>query len=490
MTDDFDRHLADRLRRYESRVPAEASPDPLRSRRARRWVLAASGAAVVAATLLGVVVLSRDTETIGLPSPSPTLEGTPEPSAQPTSTPEPATTEPSPTGSSSPPAATAAPSARASAAPSVPAGWSQTASIREDGVAVVVRDMTTWSAGLIAVGTRYADTNLPVFGPPPGPEGRVWRSADGLTWADATPAGVMDGVELEHAFETADGSLVVIGRATLDSWEAEHRAWTTSDGVSWQPAAIGSLGPTDRVVDVERGAAGYLLAATPATTSGAAALWHSADGSTWALVHEASATGANASTSIMDIGAGDEGFVAVLQHNDGAESVQSVIASADGQTWFDGTSPSPWMNFVLPHGPDWIGVDQFSDQEDWSEGLTVGLWFSPNGLDWTRRGEATWGIHRRAADQTCAEFVAHADTAGSALLLGMNLTYGCSEGGFQTAGGTWMSVDGVSWTRLPLGTHATVGGAEMLDGRYVVATHAGTGLAGDTGVAFWISEQP
>ena len=85
--------------------------------------------------------------------------------------------------------------------------------------------------------------------------------------------------------------------------------------------------------------------------------------------------------------------------------------------------------------------------------------------------------------------LANDDSAGPLLFLGTTLTYGCSEAGYSSAGGTWMSADGTTWMRLPFGEHATIGGAELIGGRYVVVTHAGTGMARDAGISMWLSDR-
>ena len=146
---------------------------------------------------------------------------------------------------------------------------------------------------------------------------------------------------------------------------------------------------------------------------------------------------------------------------------------------------------VIPIGPDWIDVPSFEHEAEYGDGMTVDLWSSANGQSWTRQGSATWGTVDVGDADPCAEFAEASDHTEAAAFLGMGLTYGCSEGGFSGPRAvTWMSADGITWSRLPFGTHATIGGVEAIGGRHVAATHAGTGLAEDRGVTFWVSDAP
>jgi hypothetical protein len=353
--------------------------------------------------------------------------------------------------------------------------------------------MTAWRDGLIAVGTSYEDTAFGPFGPRPPRDGRIWESTDGTAWQDVTPPNAFAAAGLDSVFVAADGSAHIIGWVEIDEFgERESRAWSSVDGESWTATSLEGLPHSFRVDEVEHGPHGYLISGSaPGEYRGQ--VWFSADGLVWELAYETAHPPEAEGSAIAGIGAGDEGFVALPYVSQTAGWTYSVVASADGRGWVDGTAPDQFGAAIVPLGPDWIWVAQYSDADlDWQDGMTVGLWRSSNGLTWIDHGEATWGTFTPDVVEAdaCAEFVEEVRTTEAAVFLGMTLTYGCSEGGFRTAGGTWMSSDGITWTRLPFGTHATIGGVGVIDGRHVAATHAGTGGAPDRGASFWISEAP
>ena len=70
--------------------------------------------------------------------------------------------------------------------------------------------MMLYGQGSIAVGVEY-EHHLPIFGPTPAHEGRVWSSADGHTWDDVTPRGVFGNVSLHTLMRRADDMLLAVG---------------------------------------------------------------------------------------------------------------------------------------------------------------------------------------------------------------------------------------------------------------------------------------
>lgn len=444
------------------------------------------GIGVIAGLLLAVVLLNREEPSVAQASPtaSAAASSTPDPSVgeEVSATPTPAASTPSPVP---------APTAPAPILP--PTTWSQAARIEEPGRAVTVGDMTAWRDGLIAVGTSYEDTGFANFGPRPPREGRIWASTDGTAWQDVTPSDAFAAAGLESVFVAADASAHIIGWVEVDEFgERESRTWSSVDGESWIPTPLEGLPHSFRVDDVAHGPRGYLISGSaPGEYRGQ--LWFSADGLVWDLVYETAHPPEAEGSGIADIAAGDEGFVALWYESQTAGWAYAVVASADGRVWVDGTAPDQSGAAIVPFGPDWIWVAQFSDTDhDLQDGMTVGLWHSSNGLTWIDHGQATWGTLTPdvAGADACAEFVEQVRTTDAAAFLGMTLTYACSEGAFRTAGGTWMSSDGVTWARLPFGTRATIGGVSAIDGRHVAATYAGTGGAADRGVTFWISDAP
>ena len=105
-------------------------------------------------------------------------------------------------------------------------------------------------------------------------------------------------------------------------------------------------------------------------------------GWSWEEVH--SLADASHVVGVEDIGAGEEGFVAlgVRVALDNTWE-RFALASADGREWAE--APQPFgvedqhyrpQPVIAPSGPDWIAATAQRDD-------TVQIWFSANGLDWT-----------------------------------------------------------------------------------------------------------
>jgi len=104
MRDDFDRHLAQRLRDYEARLPEANAPDLAATRRGRfAWPLAlATGVAAIAAgSVLAVLLSARPTPPIGEASPQPPAASA-SASAQATASSSASESAPAPTASPTP----------------------------------------------------------------------------------------------------------------------------------------------------------------------------------------------------------------------------------------------------------------------------------------------------------------------------------------------------------------------------------------------------
>jgi hypothetical protein len=399
--------------------------------------------AAIAAILLAIFLLQPDPEPVGGGDPSPTLAPasvTPEPSESAASSAAP-TAEPSPSGPAT-----------------VPDGWTDVASFAEPGRRYTLGDLVAWSDGLVAVGTRYDDEARSVFGPPPPHAGRVWRSTDGTSWTDATPDGTFDQVELMQLFETNDGALIVIG-AIWDGPDPRAAAWESDDGEAWAPVQLDGIPADYGLTEVASGARGHMSGGH-----------FSADGRTWE----------ETIADVTDVAAGDEGFVATT-FPEGAETGQ-IVASSDGLEWFDATEPDDGSFLAAPRGGDWIATTTtFGDGA-----VSVATWGSANGLDWSRLGEMELESVEMS-DTSCPEVPGVLHGLQSVTIVGTTLG-ACGEGAVVAAGGSYASVDGAEWTRLPFGDQAYAAGAVMVGDRIVIATDARTNQADVMGVTFWISE--
>lgn len=379
--------------------------------------------------------------------------------------------------SSPSPATSPAQSATSSPDASVAAdAWVVAGSFASGRGPAIVRDVAATDAGLIAVGVAY-DGVIPNLGPSPAHAGRVWRSQDGRSWEDVTPAEVFASIDLRHVIERPDGSLLASGSVTPpgDQVAPESGFWTSSDaGTTWAKFDLG-FADGAQVRQLERGARGHLASVTP-SAGGPTELWYSADGTTW------QPTGQTFGAGPLDIGAGDEGFTVVGQALDGS---QITRASADGIDWIQAMTPPEAPAFVVPVGGDWIAMGGLNQG-----GLPAGrTWFSADGLDWSEHGGVEFGQFD-AGGATCYEVPEALSAAGEWLAISTIMTYPCSEGGFVVRGVAFASVDGVDWSPLPF-EPGTLGethtGASVLD---AVRVDDGIVLVGeDDGAAtFWFGE--
>lgn len=491
MTDE-DRRLADRLRRYESRVPVDADAPTTIRPRAIPWGPLAGVAAVLVLAVVVATNLVADRPAVGEASPTTAISQDPTASQ---SASAPASIAPSMAPEASEAPQSAVPTPSPVPATGLPSSWSITSTIREAGRTIVVSDLTEWNGGAIAVGTRYAVDSFSVFGPPPDHTGRIWSTNDGLSWSDVTPEGAFGGIELDDIFVTGDGTLVLIGTQVVDPTSLQHasRVWTSRDGRTWEPGWLEPIPITDVLGRIASGPRGYVVVSSELdAASSRHRIWHSADGTTWESTFAFSDLADDRSeVGVTGLEAGDEGFVAAVHRvTTGADPTQTpgVIASGDGRAWVVGSFGAHLPDILIPWGPDWLGVEAFpDDDESWEDGLTVRASRSANGLDWTDGGTLTFGAW--GVDTTdCGEVPVGARVTRGAAYLSTTLSYPCSEGRVRLAGSAWATEDGVTWVRLPFGDHAAIGGVATVAGRVLAATHVGTGNAGDAGVTFWIGE--
>ena len=300
-------------------------------------------------------------------------------------------------------------------------------------------DVVRASAGFVAVGVQFSG-RLPNLGPSPPHEGRIWLSADGISWQDTTPSEIFTNVSLDELFVRADGTLVVLGwiSAPTEFEPPTRGAWESTDGRAWQSAATGV--PAGAVI-VEHGDKGYLALVRPSVAAHESELWHSADGRTWELVRQ-----------LMDgayaTGAGDEGFVVVGSVGPPDQSTWESfgIASADGREWFESSRPPPSAIRLASLGGDWIAISYaFGLGPLPSESQ---IWFSADGLDWAPHGDINLE-QVPIPGSICTEYPSGLNSAGGWLVMGSTLSYPCSEGGYVVYGTQQISDDGESWVPVP-----------------------------------------
>ena len=475
MTDDrFDRDLAERLRAYEGRLPAAASPgEAAPTTRARRWVLIGVGALAAAAAILAVaVLLGRTPDDVGDASPSPVASASASGGVE--------SREPSPSaGESAPPPS---PVASTPASPTADLAWTEAGRFGSSGPATVTA-LVRHGDGLVAIGIAY-DEPLPNLGPQPPHAARVWRSADGSSWEDVSPAEIPENTQLTQLVVAADNALVAYGLWFEDPLAGafEPVAWESSDGERW--TQIDSPFPAQAwVMDAAQGALGTVAIVVEPGAPGLA-VWWTGDGRAWERVHDLGSEGS------YTIGAGAEGFVvAGWQPIDGAGQNPVAWASGDGQAWLAAESPPGLAAGVAPRGPDWIAIAA-PPETVIGEPSAAEVWSSSNGLEWAAIGS----LPLAAVDVgggACSEYPSAFLSAGPWLVAGTTVSYPCSEGGVQTRGAQSLSVDGTQWTTLPFGEAAdeiglgtAITGAVELGGRLVLAGER------DGEAVFWVGEVP
>jgi hypothetical protein len=467
MTDDrFDQELTERLRAYESRLPDAAPPAAGASRTSAlpRWPILGVGAlAAVAAVLLAVVLIRGSADdNVGDASPSPVPSSTTAPS------------EPAPSGPTPTPQPTPSPPD-----PTADLEWTEVASFGATETPSTVSDIVRTDAGLIAVGVAY-EGQLPILGPTPPHEGRVWLSSDAVNWTDVTPESTFEDAELHHLLASANGSLIAHGWIDTDELGGRRiAAWESTAGRQWDEIETGFPDGAWPMSMAQGGAGHVALVVEPEAPT--LSVWWSADGRAWERVHDLEAEGG------YSVGAGDEGFVVAGYR--GTEQEPHTIASGDGRSWFEASTPPGVSASVVSRGGDWLAVSR-EVAFGIGEPSTAHVWSSADGLAW-----AQWGAFelqsREAGGAPCTEWPTGLYSAGPWLIASTIVSYPCSEGGTQTQGRQLISLDGVEWSALPfapaseeVGLGTRIGGAVEVDNRLVLVGEQ------DRVATFWIGEQP
>jgi len=324
--------------------------------------------------------------------------------------------------------------------------------------------VVAWNGRFVAVGHHFDGPPEAIFF---ANAPRLWTSSDGRAWNEqAVDLGTQD-VSLLGLAPLGDGRLLVIGVVGGSSGPPTRTAaWASDDVLTWRQVDLRL--PNGVVArSFAFGPKGYALSA-------GAQLWYSADGLAWALAHEVPEGG-----GLHTVVAGDEGFVA-RGYQDPRSGIATVFASGDGRTWFEARSlPGAGAIEVTSLGGDWLAV---AYDREWS---TISVWWSANGLDWTRTldvNELT-GPDGPKAGQGMASGITGGALAsgGGRAYLTLTWNHCCVQMAVNL--GVWTSVDGAAWSP-----------EAFEDGfiRSVASYGKVTVLAGHTGrgktAAFWIAE--
>lgn len=178
----------------------------------------------------------------------------------------------------------------------------------------------------------------------------------------------------------------------------------------------------------------------------------SEDGVHWTTAYHVSSP----DRTLLDVGAGPEGFVAVGDAglSPGSPQIPFVVASNDGKTWLEAPAQPAFIedDFIIdvePLGPDWVAVGTHSEGDSPTNLRTWAVaWRSANGLDWERVAEIR-DSGPPEAPVTPSRLIA----AGGHLFLDIA---SAAEGSDTRPCGVWESTDGRSWRQLDLGPEAEV----------------------------------
>ena len=330
------------------------------------------------------------------------------------------------------------------------AGW--------DTASAVVRG----NDGYLALGWHYEPN--PHIGYNGGP--RLWGSSDGVVW-EPLPAPTELGFVLGNVVSlvaTPSGEFLLFANADDAENVLRPVVMRSTDGLSWEVERV-DLPRRLYLTRVVNGPKGYLLAGRD---DGPGGLWLSADGLAWRPVHALTQTDTTYE-SITDIGAGEDGFVAVgISGVVDGESNYFALASGDGTTWFRSEEPLPAddghaaIAFVAPIGGDWVATSGWS-------GTTSQFWRSADGLHWERAG---------AIEQVPPTNPVLASAGGQLFYsnTGTEVPVGQPGG--------WTSADGETWTPVDLGPDGVLAGAyEDDEGLLLLGTLVISGDRADA--AFW-----
>jgi hypothetical protein len=274
---------------------------------------------------------------------------------------------------------------------------------------------------------------------PPTFEPVAWTSADGLTWAFHQ----IETTEFtfpESLAAGADGTVLAVGRSGRSPV-----AWTTRDGSAWKRhdvAIVGTDGTAERMTAVAFGEGRFVAGGSvgPELAERHARFWTSSDGVTWQPAPDNASVFANAEVrAITPFG---DGFVAVGIVGDAQTQTDAVAwTSPDGMSWsrihspaFDGGKA---VSIVAAPGGGLVAVGTTVERRE------AVAWTSADGREWTKAPTEPSRLYPGYAEGA-GGYTQMTDVAvvGSELL-GVGVFQGLQRG----TGTSWVSKDGIHWTQ-------------------------------------------
>ncbi len=247
-------------------------------------------------------------------------------------------------------------------------------------------DVTAGGPGLVAVGwdASGGDENA-----------AVWTSPDGATWSRVVSTeGVFGGDGDQEMLSVTSGGpgVVAVGLAESEDWDAA--VWTSPDGANWSRVLDddGALGGDGFQVMLGVTSGGLGLVAVGWDSSDGdldAAVWTSLDGLSWSRVpHEEAIFGGDNDQEMWAVTSGGQGLVAVGADTGGNGHDAAVWSSADGTTWvripdvagtFGGEGDQEMCGVASGGvGVVAVGWELLRGDEN------AAVWTSPDGVTWSR----------------------------------------------------------------------------------------------------------
>ncbi|HEX2755514.1 MAG TPA: hypothetical protein VHM48_08625, partial [Candidatus Limnocylindrales bacterium] len=237
-----------------------------------------------------------------------------------------------------------------------------------------------------------------------GQEARTVHSDDGMTWIldPADPglvAAATDHTNIVLGIADGPAGLVVVGAAANgDSSAGDVRAWRSTDGLKWQAASQigGDLNAEMRAVIggkqgyVAVGSDGFPGASALESGSRGAAVWTSADGSSWARVADQPAFLGSTMTGITATSTGYVAWGGNLPMVEVRATQPPIWTSSDGRTWLRANGSIFARDVFFPLGgiviePErWIALGTRRGSAAEGGGFLPGAWSSTDeGRSWT-----------------------------------------------------------------------------------------------------------
>ena len=212
-----------------------------------------------------------------------------------------------------------------------------------------MRAVTSGGSGLVAVG---------MVGAAEDPDAAVWTSPDGRSWTRVDDSNLGGPLRQEMDAVTAGGpGFVAVGREfDLDARAGDAAVWTSTDGAAWTRVVSDALrlDGDQRMYGVTAGGPGLVAVGLDwwVEIPPDAAVWVSADGSTWEKVPHSDVFAGPSDQQMLAVTTGGPGVVAVglSVHVPGEGSEATVWTSSDGFNWS-----------LVPHDDASLGGE--SDQE-------------------------------------------------------------------------------------------------------------------------------